>query len=348
MNLEELDYELPADRIAQTPAPKREESRLLVLERARDCLRHLHFADLPDVLGPHDILVFNDTRVIAAQFEAVRATGGRVDALFLAADQAGQWEVLLRPSRRMRQGEIITSVIDAVPMRLVESLGAGRWKIHVETPEPAARVLDRIGHAPLPPYIKRNRSEDPAQRLADRDRYQTVYARVEGSIAAPTAGLHFAEDLLSALQAKGVRSAHLTLHVGLGTFRPITAAHLDEHTMHEEWFHLPDDTAESINDAQQRGGRVVAVGTTSCRVLETCAEPDGRVAAGTGWTRLFIYPPYRFRAVDALITNFHLPRSTLLALVFAFAGRERTLRAYEQAVRLHYRFYSFGDAMLIV
>jgi len=369
--LEDLDYELPQGRIADHPAPRREDARLLYLNRSTGELIDSHITDLPALLEPADLLVLNDTRVLPARFYARRATGGRVPGLFLAESQSGSWHVLLQGSARLRVGEVLAlelpprggageqkehepSVPPASPllvaaMTLEESRSDGEWTVRVDPHAPAADLLDRYGRTPLPPYIDRKRPV-PGQDVVDRLRYQTVYARSPGAIAAPTAGLHFTQRLLEQIGHRGVPTAYVTLHVGVGTFKPIAAARLEDHRMHEERFELPRSTAEAIHACRDRGGRVLAVGTTTVRVLESSVAADTEssfVQARTAATSLFIYPPFRFRMVDALLTNFHLPRSTLLALVMAFCGVENTRRAYRHAIDNGYRFYSFGDAMLI-
>lgn len=351
MRIDELHYDLPSHLIAQEPLPQRDQSRMLVIDRRGPPTgRATRIAALPDFLRAGDCLVLNDTRVAPARFAAHRATGGRVEGLYLRSVNSVTWSVLLRPSRKLRVGEAIDlNGIDA-QLRLVESLGAGQWHVRIDPPRPAHDVLDAIGWMPLPPYIRRPR-EAPDARQADehdRQRYQTIYARHPGAVAAPTAGLHLTNALLADLDRKGVITAAVTLHVGLGTFEPIKTERLEDHRMHAEWYRLSADSARTISDARASGGRIVAVGTTSARVLETCSGPGGELSPGEGMTDIFIYPPYRFRAVDALLTNFHLPGSTLLAMVCAFAGRNRILAAYQQAIELGFRFYSYGDAMLIL
>jgi len=341
-----LQYDLPADLIAQEPVPQREQCRLMVLRREAGSIEHHRFADLPAMLEPRDLLVLNRSKVLPARFDAYRSTGGRIEALFVQEDERGQWQVLLRGRGRLRLGERLSLGRQRWRMRLLDRLQRGLWRVQIEPADPAEAVLEQVGRMPVPPYIRR-KGDDPREPQ-DRLWYQTVFAQEPGSVAAPTAGLHFSEALLGRLEQKDVRPAYLTLHVGLGTFQPIEVEDLAEHQMHAERYDLPPETAEQINARRAGEGRIVAVGTTVVRVLETCADAAGQVRPGCGWTDLFIYPPYRFRAVDALITNFHLPGSTLLALVFAFAGRDFALRAYAEAIRLRYRFYSYGDAMLIL
>jgi len=348
MNVQELDYELPAELIAQHPPERRDASRLLVLDKARSENVHTEFRRLGDWLSPGDLLVVNDTRVVPARMAARRRTGGRVDGLFLRELAYGQWEVLLNGRGRLRTGESLELVGADRQIRLSESLGRGRWRVCVDPPADAETILARAGRTPLPPYIKRPGTLPPELAEQDRQRYQTVYAERPGSVAAPTAGLHFTEAMLAELRRRRIGLARLTLHIGLGTFQLIEADRLDEHAMHAEWFDLPARTAQAVNRTRQRGGRVIAVGTSSLRVLESCCDDSGRVRSASGWTDLFIRPPYRVRSVDGLLTNFHLPRSTLLALAFAVAGRERILEAYRQAIQMRYRFYSYGDAMLIL
>jgi S-adenosylmethionine:tRNA ribosyltransferase-isomerase len=298
------------------------------------------------LLRAGDALVINRTRVVPARFFARRATGGLVEGLFLGVAADGRWVALVKAGGRLRAGEKLHFRDGPWMLELVEAKGQGQWLIRPEVDLPAHKILERLGRTPLPPYIMR--SADDSREGRDRERYQTVYAEEPGAVAAPTAGLHFTGELLDELAARGVGVARLTLHVGLGTFKPVTAKRLQEHRMHSESYELPTSAAEQINRARAAGGRIVCVGTTTVRTLETCADDGGVVHPGTGETDLFIYPPYRFKAVDVLLTNFHLPGSTLLALVFAFAGREATLAAYQQAMERHYRFYSYGDAMLIL
>ena len=335
--LEEFDYDLPADRIAQHAAP-RGESRLLVLGAA-ESRSHRRVADLPELLEPGDLLVVNDSRVLPARlFARRRPGGGRVELLLVERLAPRRWSAMARPGRRLRPGSVLEAdgdvrlTIEAVGDDGLYLLGADR---------PLSPVLDSHGHIPLPPYIQR--PDEPA----DRDRYQTVYARRPGSIAAPTAGLHFDERLLDRLASRGVELCRLTLHVGPGTFQPIRSRRIDQHRMAAERFEVTAEAARQVARARRRGGRVVAVGTTAVRTLETVAAGDGLIEAGSGRTELFIHPGHRFRVVDLLLTNFHLPRSTLLLLVCALGGRERVLAAYREAVAEGYRFYSYGDAMLV-
>ncbi len=346
----DFDYPLDATLIAQRPSDRREQSRLLVLRRPEGRLSDHVFAELPNILRAGDLLVVNDTAVIPARFICRRASGGRVDALFLRELSAGRWEALLRNAGRCRRGQKLTvERAEDVSVELVQPLGEGRYELSVSPPEPALDLLRRFGLTPLPPYIRRPPGQDDA---TDRQRYQTVYATRPGAVAAPTAGLHFTPALLEALAARGIHTASLTLHVGVGTFAPVKCQDPRSHHMHAEWYELPQATAEAVRSARRQGRRVVAVGTTSLRVLET-ATGGGQPVAGSGWTELFVYPPAQFHLVDALITNFHLPRTTLLMLVAAFCspGDEKGLdiihRAYAHAAAGGYRFYSYGDAMLI-
>ncbi len=333
----DFDYDLPPEFIAQTPTEPRDASRLLVLDRASGSIRHCRFRDLPDLLEPRDLLVLNQTRVIPARLRARKVpTGGRVEILLLKRLGPRRWEALVG-GKRIVPGKRLA--VEMGPMAaVVEDLGHGRKVIEFD--EPITPTLDRIGEMPLPPYIH--------EPLARPDRYQTVYARDPGSTAAPTAGLHFTPELLRRLAGRGILLAWVTLHIGLDTFGPVTEDDPATHAMHSEWCRLPPETAEAANAAKARGSRLIAVGTTTARTLESAAQPDGEVRAFEGTTSLFILPGYRFRAISALITNFHLPRSTLLMMVSAFAGRERILETYRLAIREGYRFYSFGDAMLIV
>lgn len=342
MNTADFDYELPPDRIAQTPIEPRDASRLLVLNRAAGTIEHRIFRDIGDYLKPDDLLVMNESRVIPARLRARKATGGAVEILMLRRRAALTWEVMVG-GKGVRLGAVLELEsrpgLTAVVMEELD----GALRI-IQFSQPISPLLDKVGEIPLPPYIH--------EPLRNAERYQTVYARTEGSAAAPTAGLHFTPELLTALQAKGVRQAFVTLHIGLDTFAPVTEERMEEHKMHSEWRQLPRETALAITETRSCGGRVIAVGTTSVRVLESAARASIGEARAiqpvVGDTSLFIAPGFQFRVVDAMITNFHLPRSTLLALVSAFAGRETILAAYEQAKAEGYRFYSFGDAMLIL
>ena len=342
MRTDDFDYELPEELIAQMPVP-RGTSRLLVLDRASGALEHRKIVDLRDSLRDGDLLLLNDTRVIPARFYARRSTGRTFELLLLRVLEDDCWETLLRPSARARLGERL-ELADGGLAIPVERRGEGRWKIRFEPPLDFER-LDRIGEMPLPPYIARPQGGIDADRLS----YQTVYAAIPGAVAAPTAGLHFTEDHLQQIRDSGVEIQSLTLHVGLGTFRPVSAEHIADHEMHEEWYGVSEETAAAVNLALEDERRIVCVGTTSVRALEgALAVGEGRVRPGDGWTRLFVTPGFEFRGVGAMLTNFHLPRSTLLMMISAFAGRERVLEAYVEAIRHRYRFYSYGDAMLIV
>lgn len=356
----DLQYDLPEALIAQQPPARRRDSRLLVLDRSTQRLEHRHFADLGDYLQPGDCLVLNDSKVLPAKFRTRRPTGGLVEGLFLKLTPEGYWETLLRKASRLKQGELLTleqhsPTLQASPtphnghpvkLRVVKHVQEGAWWLAPQDAPPHLHLLERYGWTPLPPYIHRKTPDDAQDRL-DRQRYQTVYAAHEGSVAAPTAGLHFDQALLDELAAKGVLQARVRLHVGLGTFQAVTAESVEDHPMHAEYYEIEPTEAQRINDARAQGRRVVAVGTTAVRVLETVAR-QGRVQPGSGWTQLLITPPYQFQATDALVTNFHLPRTTLLALVCALGGTKQVLEAYQEAVRLQYRFYSYGDAMVVI
>lgn len=340
MRLADFDYVLPRDRIAQSPAAPRDSARLLVLSRADGAMAHHTFRELPEFLRPGDVLVLNNTRVLPARLRGRRDTGGAVELLLLRARDDGAWEALVRPGRRVRDGQRLIFGDGALEATAGPRTPTGSRLVTLTCRGDLQTVLRAIGEMPVPPYIER--------RLDDPESYQTVYAERDGAVAAPTAGLHFTPALLEAVRARGVDLAVVTLHVGLGTFRPVDVEDVTAHRMEAEWYEVPQAAADAVNRARARGGRVVVVGTTGVRTLESVAEDDGTVRAGSGWTELFITPGFRCRTTDALITNFHLPRTTLLMLVSAFAGRERVLAAYEAAVRDGYRFYSFGDAMLIV
>lgn len=341
----DLDYRLPTERIAQQPAPERDGSRLLVVDSAAGHLHDTTFRDLPAWLAAGDLLVLNNTKVIPARFRARRATGAAIDGLFLSDRPHGIWQVMLRGRGRLRIGERLTLEPPdrGDGLELLARHGGGRWAARLVSDDDTETVIERIGKTPLPPYIHRTDEPDDA----DRQRYQTVFAERPGAVAAPTAALHFTQRVFDDLDRRGVDRAFLTLHVGEGTFAPIMSESLESHRMHVEWYDLPPDTADRVRACRSGGARVVAVGTTTVRVLETAADegwPDER----SGWTDVFIKPPYTFRAVDALLTNFHLPRSTLLALVMTFAGPELIRTAYTHAIDRGYRFYSYGDAMLIL
>ncbi len=344
MRIEEFDYELPTERIAQEPLPQRDASRLLSLDRRSGALRHGVFRELPELLRPGDLMVVNRSRVFPARLLGKRPkSGGRVEILLLRpTGTAHEWEALLHPARRLRPGEEVR-ISAELGVRILSGALAedGRRRVRLETEADPWDALERLGHTPLPPYVER------ADRPEDRERYQTVYAKERGSVAAPTAGLHFTPALLECLAARGIERAEIVLHVGPGTFRPVKADDIAQHRVLPEPFEIPEETAGKIEATRRRGGRVVCVGTTTVRSLESRARADGTVAAGKGETDLVILPGFEFRATDALVTNFHLPRSSLLLLVSAFAGRARVLAAYAEAVRSGYRFYSYGDAMLL-
>ncbi|MCA8964945.1 MAG: tRNA preQ1(34) S-adenosylmethionine ribosyltransferase-isomerase QueA [Planctomycetes bacterium] len=344
MLVTDFDFELPDELIAKAPAEPRDSSRLLHLDRATGAVSHHRFTDLPGFLRSGDLLVLNDTRVRPWRLRGRRASGGAVECLLLAVDGEVA-EGFVKPSKKLRPGDVVPMEEGALELTLLESLGGGRWRLQLRAMDgDVAATLERCGRAPLPPYITRDGHEDVQQ---DRERYQTVFARAEGAVAAPTAGLHFTPELLAKIAALGVQTAFVTLHVGEGTFAPLRTDVVEEHRMHEERYELPDATATAVRLARERGGRVIAVGTTAARTLESCATDERRVVAGSGSTALFLYPGRPLRVVDVLLTNFHLPQSTLLMLVSAFAGREVVLAAYREAVRERYRFFSFGDAMLI-
>lgn len=338
-----FDFTVPPRLIAQEPLEPRDQARLLVVDRSRESLIHKHFHDLPDLLKPNDLLILNDTRVVHARLYGRRvATDGKWEGLFLRALSDGTWEMLTQTRGRPKIGETIA--IEPGPLRLeiIAHLPDGHWRVRPNLTGPAAEILEQSGQVPLPPYIRKG-----AARPEDRERYQTVYARHEGAVAAPTAGLHFTPAVFERLPARGIAWAFVTLHVGLGTFQPMTSDNPAEHVMHEEWGELPASTVKMIEERRAAGGRIVAVGTTSVRVLETAAR-SGTLEPWTGATDLFIYSPYNFRAVDALITNFHFPKTTLLLLVAALMGKRLLEKAYKTAIDENYRFFSYGDAMLVM
>ena len=340
MKTSDFYYDLPAELIAQTPLTDRSSSKLMKVNKSTGETEHSVFSDIINELNEGDCLVLNDTRVLPARLYGVREdTGGKIEFLLLNRKDGNKWEVILKPGRRAKpgtsfvfgEGKLKAKVLEAVNdgNRIVEFFYDGIWE----------NVLDELGEMPLPPYI--------TEHLEDRERYQTVYSKNNGSAAAPTAGLHFTEDLLKAIEEKGVKIAYVTLHVGLGTFRPVKVDDVQNHKMHSEFYVITEETANIINETKKNGGRIISVGTTSTRTLETVADENGVLTAQTGWTDIFIYPPYKFKCVDCLITNFHLPESTLLMLVSAFSSKEIIMNAYKEAVENKYRFFSFGDAMFI-
>lgn len=334
-------YELPQELIAQDPLADRSASRLLVLHRDSGKTEHRVFKDIKTYLHAGDCLVLNNTKVIPARLMGKKAeTGAAVELLLLKRREKDVWETLVRPGKKCRQGAKLVFGEGLLTAEILETVEEGNRLVRFSYDGIFEEVLDKLGEMPLPPYI--------THKLADKNRYQTVYAKYEGSAAAPTAGLHFTKELLEEIEGMGIRTAYVTLHVGLGTFRPVKADNILEHHMHSEYYEVSEEAAEKINRTKAEGGRIICVGTTSCRTVESAAGEDGRVSAGCGNTEIFIYPGYRFKVLDALITNFHLPESTLVMLVSALAGREQVLAAYEEAVREKYRFFSFGDAMLIV
>lgn len=345
MRVSEFDFALPPELIASRSVEPRDQARMFVHDRASRRNQHRIVADLPDLLDPGDLLVLNDTRVRPWRLRGRRATGGGVECLLLSlVGEVG--EAFVKPSKKLRVGDRLPMEDGSVTIELLEALGGGRWRLRVAAADgDVVGALERCGRAPLPPYIERPADEDVA---SDRARYQTVFAREAGAVAAPTAGLHFTPDLLQRLSDRGVEQAFVTLHVGEGTFAPMRAEEVADHQMHSEVYDLPEATAAAVRAARARGSRVVAVGTTSCRTLETCANDDRTVRAERGSSDIFLYPGSEFRVVDALLTNFHLPQSTLIMLVSAFAGHQETLALYREAVAERYRFYSFGDAMLLL
>ena len=339
MRKSDFYFDLPEELIAQTPLERRDSSRLLHLDKTTGELEHRHFYELLDYLREGDCMVFNDSRVLPARLIGARPTGGSVELVLLRDLGEGRWECLSRPGRKTKPGtEILFG--NGELKATVESVAEGGNRIvRFDYEGIFLEVLERLGKMPLPPYIK--------EELQDSERYQTVYSREIGSAAAPTAGLHFTKELMEKIAAKGVKLCYVTLHVGLGTFRPVKAEEIEDHEMHSEFCIIPEETARIVSETKKNGGRVIAVGTTSCRTLESFAREDGSLPATSGWTNIFIYPGYTFKCIDALVTNFHLPESTLIMLVSALAGREHVLHAYEEAVKERYRFFSFGDAMFI-
>ena len=339
MKRTDFSFELPEELIAQTPLERRDASRLLHLDKATGALEHAHFYDLPRYLRPGDCLVLNDSRVLPARLIGARPSGGAVELVLLRDLGEGKWECLSRPGRKTRPGQELIFGDGELTAQVTDVAEGGNRIVQFRYQGIFLEILERLGKMPLPPYIRRE--------LQDSERYQTVYSRELGSAAAPTAGLHFTRELLDRIESMGVNVAYVTLHVGLGTFRPVKEEEIEDHPMHAEYCVVPARTADLVTETKRAGGRVVAVGTTSCRTLESFAEEDGTLRPCSGWTDIFIYPGYRFKCIDALVTNFHLPESTLIMLVSALAGRENVLNAYRVAVAERYRFFSFGDAMLI-
>ncbi|MFD2759535.1 tRNA preQ1(34) S-adenosylmethionine ribosyltransferase-isomerase QueA [Lentibacillus juripiscarius] len=342
MNTEDFDFHLPEELIAQTPLKNRDASRLLVLDRDKDEVEHKQFTNIKDYLQKGDCLVLNDTRVLPARLYGIKEdTGAKVEVLLLHQQEGDTWEVLAKPAKKIKAGTVLLFGEGKIRATCTEIKDHGGRILQLDYDGILYEILDELGEMPLPPYIK--------EQLPEKERYQTVYAKEEGSAAAPTAGLHFTNTLLDEIRAMGVTIAFITLHVGLGTFRPVSEDTIDDHTMHAEFYHMSQETADTLADVKAHNGRIVAVGTTSTRTLETIArDNNGQFSQSSGWTDIFIYPPYTFQAIDGLITNFHLPKSTLIMMVSAFAGRERILNAYQEAVHERYRFFSFGDAMLIL
>ncbi len=339
MKTSDFYYELPEELIAQTPLKQRDASRLLIYDRKTKSITHRVFSDITEYLGKGDVLVINETKVLAARLFGRKPTGRAVEFLLLRRLSLTDWEIIMKPGKKLRLGDTVV-FSDKLSATIMKKKEDGVAQVRFEFDGVFEEILDMLGEMPLPPYIH--------EKLEDKERYQTVYALEPGSAAAPTAGLHFTPELIEKIEAMGVRIAKVLLHVGLGTFRPVKAERLEDHIMHSEYYSVTKQTAETINEAKQRGGRIVAVGTTSVRTLESTSDEEGTVKEGSGFTDIFITPGYRFKAVDVLVTNFHLPESTLLMLVSAFAGREETLGMYKTAVEEKYRFFSFGDAMMII
>lgn len=339
MNVSDFYYDLPEELIAQTPIEKRDESRLMVLNRKDQSIEHKQFKDIIDYLEPGDCLVRNNTKVIPARLYGKKATGAKIEFLLLNQIEGDIWESIVRPGHKLKPGTEVEFGDGLLKATVLDIMPGGTRKVEFKYEGIFNEILDKIGLMPLPPYIH--------ESLKDKDRYQTVYARYEGSAAAPTAGLHFTPELFEKLKQKGVEVANVTLHVGIGTFRPVKVENVEEHHMHSEHYYIKQEDVDKINNAKKNGKRVIAIGTTSCRVLETIADEKGMVKPTEGDTQIFIYPGYKFKCLDGLITNFHLPESTLIMLVSALAGKEYIMKAYNEAVKERYRFFSFGDAMFI-
>ena len=340
MKLHDFYYDLPQELIAQDPLEDRASSRLMLLDKNNGDIKHEVFHNIVNYIKPGDCLVINDTKVIPARLFGVKKdTGAKIEVLLLTRKDKDCWEVLVKPGRKAKPGTVISFGNGLLECTVEEVVDDGNRIIRFSYEGIFEEILDKLGQMPLPPYI--------THELKDKNRYQTVYAKNEGSAAAPTAGLHFTKELLAQIEEMGVKIAHVTLHVGLGTFRPVKVDEITEHHMHSEYYCIEQSEADKINETKKNGGRIISVGTTSCRTLESAADDDGMLKAGSGWTDIFIYPGYSFKVIDCLITNFHLPESTLLMLVSALAGRDNVMKAYEEAVAEKYRFFSFGDAMFI-
>lgn len=339
MNVSDFNYNLPEELIAQVPLEKRDESRLMILNRKTQTIEHKSFKDIYDYLQPGDCLVRNNTKVLPARLYGKKETGANIEFLLLNRIEKDDWETIVRPGNKLRPGTRVVFGNGILKAEILEIMPGGTRKVRFEYDGIFNEILDKIGLMPLPPYIH--------EELKQRDRYQTVYAKYDGSAAAPTAGLHFTDELLKKLEEKGVQIANVTLHVGIGTFRPVKVETIEQHEMHSEHYYIKQEDVEKINKAKKEGHRIISVGTTSCRVLETVSDENGMLKAQEGDTQIFIYPGYKFKCIDGLITNFHLPESTLLMLVSALANKEFVMGAYEEAVKEKYRFFSFGDAMFI-
>ena len=340
MDVSDFYYDLPEELIAQTPIEKRDESRLMVLDRGKQTIEHKTFKDIIDYLEPGDCLVRNNTKVIPARLYGKKSTGAKIEFLLLNRIEGDIWECIVRPGHKLKPGTEVEFGDGILKAKVLDVMEGGTRKVEFKYEGIFNEILDKIGLMPLPPYIH--------ESLKNNDRYQTVYAKYEGSAAAPTAGLHFTPELFEKIKEKGIEVANVTLHVGIGTFRPVKVENVEEHHMHSEHFYIKQEDADKINNAKKNGKRVIAVGTTSCRVLETIADENGMVKPTEGDTQIFIYPGYKYKCLDGLVTNFHLPESTLLMLVSALAGRDYIMKAYNEAVKERYRFFSFGDAMLIL
>ncbi len=346
LKMTDYDYVLPKNLIAQYPLKKRDESRLLVLHKKSSRIEHRRFFEIIEYLNCGDVLVLNNTKVIPALTIGYKETGGKVEVLAVKEIEDGMWEMLLKSNNKLRENESLFFDDNSVKGKIIRKNEKGSWIIGFKNGKEFTQVLKKVGRTPLPPYIKRNLDNEP-MRIMDEKCYQTVYAKEKGAIAAPTAGLHFTEELLEKIITKGIKIAYITLHVGLGTFKSIKEENFTQHTIHKEFYDIPKNSIDTINKAESLGKKIIATGTTTCRVLENVAG-NGRIKESSGWTDLFIYPPYKFRLTDSLITNFHLQRTSLILLVSAFAGRENIISSYKAAVNLGYRFFSYGDCMLII